>query len=76
MQVLIGRDQRTRLEAIARRRGTSVATLVREAIDRSFPDNAEARRRSSAEILAAEAMQVPDVADLLAELDEIRNRRS
>jgi predicted DNA-binding protein len=33
LQVLVSREQRERLEAEAARRGTSVATVVREAID-------------------------------------------
>jgi predicted transcriptional regulator len=33
LQVLISRDQRGRLQAAAKRRGTSVGALVREAID-------------------------------------------
>jgi hypothetical protein len=37
LQVLIGREQRERLEREAGRRGTSVAALAREAIDLTFP---------------------------------------
>src|ERR1700736_293743 len=36
LQILIRPDQRRRLEAEARRRGTSVAALVREAVDSRF----------------------------------------
>ncbi len=37
LQVLLDEPRWTRLERQARRRGTSVATLVREAIDLAFP---------------------------------------
>jgi predicted DNA-binding protein len=33
LQILVSPEQRRRLEAEAKRRGTSVATLVREAVD-------------------------------------------
>ena len=33
LQILVSRDQRRRLEAEARRRGTSVGSVVREAVD-------------------------------------------
>jgi predicted DNA-binding protein len=33
LQVMVSQEQRARLDVAARRRGTSVATLVREAID-------------------------------------------
>jgi hypothetical protein len=72
LQVLIDRAQRQRLERIARRRGTSVATLVREAIDRTFPDEVDQRRRAAQSILDAEPMDVPDVAELRSELETIR----
>lgn len=38
MQVLVPPDQRRRLERIARRRGTSVGAVIREAIERFTPD--------------------------------------
>jgi broad specificity phosphatase PhoE len=75
LQVMIDRDQRERLERRAKERGTSVAMLVREAIDLAYPSDAQRRREAADAILAAEPMEVPDVDDLLAELDEIRSRR-
>lgn len=36
LQILVRPDQRRRLEAEARRRGTSVGALVREAVDAKF----------------------------------------
>ena len=75
LQVMIGRDQRERLERRARERGTSIATLVREAIDLAYPDDADAKRRAAERILAAEPMDVPSVEELRRELDELRGRR-
>lgn len=36
MQILITAEQRRRLQAEAKRRGTSVASLIREAVDAQF----------------------------------------
>jgi hypothetical protein len=76
LQVLIDTEQRRRLEAEAARRGTSVATLVREAIDTAFPPTGLRRRDAAARLLDAEPMEAPPVADLLTELDDLRTRRS
>lgn len=75
LQVLIEREQRQRLEREAALRGTSVATLVREAIDLTFPPTLPRRRSAAAAILEAEPMPAPDLADLRHELDELRGRR-
>lgn len=75
LQVLIDRAQRERLDRESVRRGTSVATLVREAIDAAFPSDADEREAAGARILAAEPMPVPDVDELVAELAELRGRQ-
>jgi hypothetical protein len=76
LQVLIGVEQRVRLEREAASRGTSVATLVREAIDLTFPPTHMRKSAAAAAILRAEPMDVPaDVDDLVGELDELRGRR-
>jgi hypothetical protein len=75
LQVLIETEQRRRLEREAAARGTSVATLVREAIDLRFPPTMPRRRDAPDAILDAEPMAVPDVDDLRRELDELRGRR-
>lgn len=75
LQVMIDSEQRARLERHARDRGTSVATLVREAIDAAFP--ADTSRQAAADVvLTADPMPVGDVADLLTELDELRAGRA
>jgi hypothetical protein len=75
LQVLIEPSQRERLERAATARGTSVATLVREAIDLAFPSTAGRRTAAAAALLDAEPMPVPSVAELRAELDELRAHR-
>jgi broad specificity phosphatase PhoE len=73
LQVLIDEDRYRRLRAEARRRGTSVGQLVREAIDSAFASDLARKRRAAKAILDAEPMPVPeDPADLKRELDEIR----
>lgn len=75
LQVLIESEQRQRLEREAAARGTSVATLVREAIDLAFPTGIELRLEAGRRILAAEPMSVPEGDGLLAELDDVRAAR-
>lgn len=76
LQVLIDPAQRTRLEQVAAGRGVSVASLVRSAIDVAYPPRASSRASAAAALLEAESMEVPPVADLLSELDDLRSRRS
>ena len=66
LQVLIETEQRERLERVAARRGVSVASLVRRAIDVAYPSGLEQRAVIAASIL--------DPDDLRAELDVIRGR--
>ncbi len=75
LQVLIESEQRRRLEREAAARGTSVATLVRHAIDLAFPVGMELRLDAAKSILDAEPMEVPAVDELTDELDEIRGAR-
>ncbi len=74
LQVLLDEERHRRLVAVARQRGVSVATVVREAIDRG-PASPEARRRGAGRrLLDAPDMAVPDPAELRIELEELRNR--
>ncbi len=53
LQILVSTDQRRRLEVEAKRRGTSVGSLVREAIDTRYGAVTEDERtRAVAEIAA------------------------
>jgi len=76
LQILLDDDRHRRLVAVARERGVSVATVVREAIDRGVV-NPDARRRAAGRrLLEADDMPVPDVAGLHEELDALRGRRA
>ena len=74
LQILLDDERYQRVSAAARERKTSVAAIIREAIDRGLP--MPQRRRSAAGnvILSAEPMNVPSPAELRAELDELRAR--
>ena len=74
LQILLDDDRHRRLTAAARARGVSVATIVREAIDRGLPDET-ARRSAGRAVLDAPDMAVPDVDDLRDELEALRGRR-
>ena len=73
LQLLLDDERYQRVQILARQRGTSVASVIREALDRGLP--ATQRRRSAAarRILAAEPMQVEN---LIAELDDLRGRHA
>jgi len=73
LQLLLDDERYERVHALASQRGVSVAAVIREALDRGLP--ATQRRRSAAgrRILAAEPM---DVRDLAGELEELRSRRA
>jgi hypothetical protein len=76
LQVLIDESRYQRLEAAAHRRGVSVATIVREAIDRDLGAPALGRRAAGRRFLDAPPMEVGSVEALLEELDELRGRRA
>jgi hypothetical protein len=71
LQLLLDDERYERVRELARQRGTSVATVIREAIDRGLPAARQRRSAAANRILAAEPMQVDDLA---AELDEMRGR--
>lgn len=73
LQVLIEDEQWSRLEALAADRGVSVASVVRDAIDRTVPGGRAERRRA---VLEAEPMPVPDPPELRKELEELRGSRA
>lgn len=51
LQLLLTKEQRQRLDEEARRSGSSVAALVREAIDRHFKPTTADQRRDAARLL-------------------------
>jgi hypothetical protein len=76
LQVLLDEERYRRLEAVARRRRVSVATVVRDAIDHDLDSPAMVRAAAGTRFLEAPPMQVGPVDDLLDELERLRGRRS
>lgn len=72
LQILLDEARYRRVAARARERNTSVAAVIREAIDLALPADLAKKRAAAKAILEAEPIHVPDVAELKAELDEIR----
>jgi hypothetical protein len=76
LQILIDDERHRRISTAARERGVSVATVVREAIDRGLA-NPDAKRQAAARrLLDAPDMAMPDPAELRVELDALRGRRA
>lgn len=75
LQVLLDGERHRRLTEIAAERGVSVATVVRDAIDRGLPNTEGRRRDAGRRLLDAADMPVPDVDELRAELEALRGRR-
>ncbi|MGE5283313.1 MAG: antitoxin [Chloroflexota bacterium] len=76
LQILIDDERHSRITAVARDRGVSVATVVREAIDRGIASSTGRREAAIRHLLDAPDMDVPDVAELKAELGALRARRA
>jgi hypothetical protein len=76
LQILLDDERHQRVTAVARERGVSVATVVREAIDRGIADPAERRRSAGGRVLDAPDMPVPELPELRKELDALRARRA
>lgn len=76
LQLLLDEERYRRVAGLAQQRGTSVAAVIREAIDRGLPSPERQRAAAAQRILDAEPMPVPDVDALVQELDELRARRS
>jgi hypothetical protein len=74
LQILLDDARYRRLTTAARERGTSVAAVVRDAIDLALPADLAKRRAALEAILAAEPMPVPDVEELKREIAEGRSR--
>jgi hypothetical protein len=74
LQVLLDPDRYERLERHAQRRGTSVAMLVREAIDTAFPNNQPTRAEAGRRLLDAEPIPVDDWPIMKREIEEMYER--
>lgn len=68
VQVLLLPDQRRRLERIARRRGSSLGAVIREAVERFLPDGDE--DEDDIDTIFALDLPVGDWADIKAEIIE------
>lgn len=75
LQILLDDERHRRITAIAEERGVSVATVVREAIDRGLPGTDGKRRAAARRLLSAPDMTVPEPLQLRRELEELRGRR-
>lgn len=76
LQLLLDEDRYRKVADVARQRGTSVASVIRDAIDRGLPSPDRRRASAARRVLAAEPMPVPEVAELIAELSDLRGRRA
>jgi predicted DNA-binding protein len=73
LQLLLDDERYERIHTLARQRGTSVAAVIREALDRGLPATQQRRAAAAQRILAADLMPVEN---LLAELDDVRGRHA
>jgi hypothetical protein len=76
LQILLDEERHARITSVARERGVSVATVVREAIDRGVADPGDRRRAAGRRLLDAPDMPVPEPSELREELDVLRARRA
>jgi hypothetical protein len=76
LQILIDDERHRRIVAVARERGMSVGAVVRDAIDRGLAVPDTRRQAAGSRVLDAVPMDVPDVDELLDELDALRGRRA
>jgi len=77
LQLLLDEEQYHRVAAKARRERTSVAAVIRHAIDRDLDEADERRMAALKAILGAEPIEVPeDPEDLKREIDQMYDERA
>lgn len=76
LQILIDDERHRRIVRAARERGVSVATVVRDAIDRGMSGPSARRLAAGRRLLDAGDMPVPEPPELRAELQALRGRRA
>jgi hypothetical protein len=75
LQILLDDRRYRRVAAAARERKTSVAAVIRDAIDQALPADLEEKRAAWEELKRAEPMPVPEtVEELKAEIHELHDR--
>lgn len=73
LQILIDDARYRRIAAAALERKTSIATVVRDAIDQALPSHVEKKGAAADAILSAEPIDLPaTIEELKREQDEIR----
>lgn len=75
LQLLLDEERFARVSRAAEQRQTSVAAVIREAIDHGLGTEPRRRSRAGDRVLGVEPMPVPPGDDLLAELDDLRGAR-
>jgi hypothetical protein len=76
LQILLDEERYDRLARAARARRRSIGSLVREALDRAYPEREPKRSAAAERILHAEPMAVPDEPlDVKREVLDARDRR-
>ncbi len=76
LQILLDEERHARITAVARERGVSVASVVRDAIDRGVAKSDDRRRAAGRRLLDAPDMDVGDPDELKAEVEALRARRA
>jgi hypothetical protein len=74
LQILIDEPRYRRLQSEARERRTSVAAVIRDAIDQVFPAGSSRRSTAARVVLGAEPMAVPEIDELRAEREAAHTR--
>jgi predicted DNA-binding protein len=74
LQLLLDEERYARIAGIAQREQRSVASVIREAIDRHVGVTPDRRIRALESIRAASLMEVPDPVGLREELSDLRGR--
>jgi hypothetical protein len=72
LQLLLDEARYRRVAAAARERGTSVAAVIRDAIDTAIPADAAQKRAAWRQIRSLPLVPMGDPDELATELDEIR----
>jgi hypothetical protein len=76
LQLLLDEDRYQKIAAVASEQQRSVASVIREAIDRSLSISSSRRAAAGQAILDAEPFDVPDLDELRRELDEMHTKHA